>query len=483
MHSRIDIVTKASSMRESSTALRKAPPGSLKLLLDLVLKLNEAFVKARDLDDILNAVLAGTTSGEGLGFNRAFLFLVDEKKSLLQGHFGLGPHSPEEAGRIWNEIAREGLSLFEILAGVKDQLTDEDHPVNKLAKSIQIPLSNKENVLVRSLTENRAYLVTREPVPDAINSRQMCDCFGTVEFAVAPLFSHGEKYGVVVADNLYTGTAISHELIYSLHLFTGLASIAICQSNMYRTLEGRMEKLREVNQAVEKQKHLLIETEKFSAIGRMLDRLLHEMRNPLSAIGGISRVLRRKESDQGKIAYLDAIIKETDKIEKTLLHIAELQDTGPMSWEMVDLISIVDLIAVMLKPDLEEVGIALHQNYPSDEIIIKADRERLHQAVLYIIKNSLEAMPDGGILVIAIAKKGSDVELRISDSGLGIARGHFKKVDNPFFTTKLNALGLGLSKAKQIIQLHGGVLSLTTNRIGGTTCIITLPRVIPNPFQ
>ncbi len=483
MHNRIDTITESSSMKDSWSLARKGPSGSIKLLLDLVLKLNEAFVQARDLDDILNAVLAGTTSGEGLGFNRAFLFLLDDHEEILQGHFGLGPRSPEEAGRIWNEIVREQMSLFEILAGVRDQLMDEDHPVNKLVKSIEISMSDKSNVLVRALDENRAFLVTRDPKPDAVLSPQMCDRLGTDEFAVAPLFSHGESYGVVVADNLYSNNGISHELLYSLHLFTGLASLAICQSNMYRTLENRMEKLRQVNKAVEKQKHLLVETEKFSAIGRMLDRLLHEIRNPLSAIGGISRVLRRKESDQAKIAYLDAIIKETDKIEKTLIHIAELQDTGLVSLEMVDLVSVVDLIAVMMKSDLEEVGIALHQNYPSEEIIIKADRERLSQAILYIIKNSLEAMPDGGILVIALAKKGSDVELRISDSGLGIARGHFKKVDNPFFTTKLNALGLGLSKAKQIIQLHGGVLSLSTNRIGGTTCVITLPRVIPNPFQ
>ncbi len=458
----------------------KGAEGSLKLLLELVIKLNETFVQAREVNDILNAVLAGTTSGEGLGFNRAFLFMLDEDENVLKGKFGLGPHSPEEAGRIWGEINRENLGLFEILEGVKDQLTDQDHPMNLLASSIQVPMSMEENVLVRSIIENQAYVVTRDGAGGTLESPGMCQRLGTDEFAVAPLCSHGERYGVVLADNIYNRNPISSELLYSLHLFTGLASIAICQSKLCRKLENGMARLREVNRAVEEQKHLLVETEKFSAIGRMLDRILHEMRNPLSAIGGISRVLRRRESDENKIAYLDAIIKEADKIEETLLHIAELQDSGPMSWEMVDLTSVMDLTAVMIQSDLEEIGVALHRNYPAEEVMIRADRERFQQAVLYIIKNSLEAMPDGGILVIAIAKKGSDVELRISDSGLGIARGHFKKVDNPFFTTKLNALGLGLSKAKQIVQLHGGVLTLSTNRIGGTTCVITIPRIIPS---
>lgn len=337
MHNINDTVIDSLSFNEVAGAAGKGSAGSIKLLLDLVTKLNETFVTAKELNDILNAVLAGTTSGDGLGFNRAFLFLVDDKHETLQGSFGLGPLSHEEAGRIWGEIAREHLSLFDILDGVRDQLTDDGHPMNMLARSIRVDLSDRKNVLVRSLTENRAFLVSREPGPGALECREICSLLGTGEFAVAPLCGHGERYGVVVADNLYTGNIISHDLLYSLHLFTGLASIAICQSNMCRTLESRMEKLREVNEAVEEQKHLLVETEKFSAIGRLLDRMLHEMRNPLSAIGGISRILRRRESDDGKLKYFDAIIMETDKIEKTLLHLAELQDMGPMAWEMIDL--------------------------------------------------------------------------------------------------------------------------------------------------
>lgn len=476
MHNRNDIVTESYYSNDVTGEAAKSPSSYVKLILDLVIKLNETFVTARELNDILNAVLAGTTSGDGLGFNRAFLFLVDEKNNILQGRFGLGPLNHEEAVRIWSEITREHLGLFEILDGVRHQLADDAYPMNVLARSIGVALSDRGNVLMRSLTENRAFLVTREPRPGALECGEICNLLGTGELAVAPLYSRGEKYGVVVADNLYTGNSISDDLLHSLHLFTGLASIAIYQSSTYKTLESRMEKLREVNEAIEDQKNLLVETEKFSAIGRLLDRMLHEIRNPLSAIGGISRILRRRESDDGKLKYFDAVIRETDKIEKTLAQVAEMQDIGPMAWEMIDLTSVVELTASVMKADREEAGVAIHQNYPADEVIVRGDRERLCEALLYIVQNSLEAMPDGGIMVIAITRKGSDADLRISDSGLGIARGHLKKADNPFFTTKLNALGLGLSRAKRIIQLHGGQLTLNSNRIGGTTCVITLPR-------
>ncbi len=452
--------------------------GSLRPLRDLVRKLNETFVTAGELDDILNAVLAGTTSGEGLGFNRAFLFIVSDDGHTLEGRCGLGPGSPEEAGRIWHEIAREDMGLFDILDGARGQLNDASHPMNILATSIKISMEDHENILVRSLIENRSFIVARHGGPGIVESSKMCELLGNMEFAVAPLFAHGAKYGVIVADNLYTENRISEHLLYSLDLFVGLGSIAICQSKICRTLEGRMKRLQEINKAVEEQKHLLVETEKFSAIGMLLDRLLHEMKNPLSAIGGISTVMRRKESDPLKREYLDTIIRESEKLEQTLSRIAELQDSGPMSMELVDLGSTVRVIVAMFKAEIEEIGIALHENYPEAAVTVMADVEKFKQAVLNILRNSLEAMPDGGVLVIVVARKGDDAELRISDSGLGIARGHFRKVDNPFFTTKFHSLGLGLSRSKQIIEQHGGTLRLTTNRIGGTTCIISIPRVI-----
>ena len=451
---------------------------SLKLLLDFVLKLNSAFVTAKELQEVLNAVLAGTTAGEGLGFNRAFLFLVNKERGMLQGHCALGPQSLEDAVFIWDKISKDGMTLFDILKGVKEQLTDKNHPLNLLVKNIKIPLSDAENCLVLSLKSNQALLVTDSPRVGAFQSKELCELFGTGEFAVAPLYTHGEEYGVVVADNLFTKTPITKDKLYSLHLFTGIASLAISQSEVCRELAHKVERLKQVNRAVENQKNLLIETEKYSAIGRMLESLFHELRNPVTSIGGIVRLLQKKERDEKKRRYLDSVIKEVEKVEDTLNKVAELHNIGPLNRNQFNLISLLDMTIALIQAELEEVGIVLHRNYPKDSVHIVGDREKLQEAILCIVKNSIEAMPDGGIMVITVSKRGANVELRISDSGLGIARGHFKKVQNPFFTTKFNALGLGLSKAKKIVELHHGLLSLTSNRIGGTTCIISLPRVI-----
>ncbi len=448
----------------------------LKLLLDLVIKLNSAIVTAQGLEEVFSAILAGATAGQGLGFNRAFLFLVDQERDILCGRFGLGPQDHEEAQRIWDSILAKRLSLFEILEGVKDRLSDNNNPLNCFVRSIQIPLSHKENCLIKALKDNHACLITDSPRVGAVHSQELCKLFGAGELAVAPLNTHGKEYGLVIADNIFTKTPITEDALYSLHLFTGLASLAIYQKNMCQTLEDQVARLKEANRAVQAQKNLLIEVERYSAIGKMLDHLLHEIRNPLAAIGGIARLLEKKEQDESRKRYLSTVVNEVQKIEGTLRGIAELQDIKAISCCELEFISLVDTTVVIVQDDLEEAGIVLHKNFPREPIIVMGDREKLQEAILCILKNSIEAMPDGGIIVLGISKKGQDVEVRISDSGLGIARGHFKKADNPFFTTKFNAMGLGLSKAKKIVQLHGGSLFLTSNRIGGTTCVITLPR-------
>ncbi len=451
----------------------------IKLLLDFVIKLNSAFVSAGELSEVLNAVLAGITSGEGLGFNRAFLFLVNKNSGYLEGHCALGPQDESEAALIWTKINEENLTLFDILKGVREQIKDENHPLNCFVRNIRIPLTDLKNSLIVALNTNQALLVTESPRRvGSIESKELCRLFGAGELAIAPLYTHGEKYGVIVADNRFTSTPITQELLYSLHLFAGLASLAVCQSNIFKTLEDKIERLKEVNKAIEDQKHILVETEKYSAIGRMLEGILHEIRNPITSIGGLVKLIEKREDDPKKKVYIDAVVKEVAKIERTLNSLAELHNIGPIEKEVFNFTSLVDMAIALIQTELSEIGIVLHKNYPRAPIYVDGDRQKLQEAILCILKNAIEAMPDGGIMVIALVKKGKDLELRVSDSGLGIARGHFKKVENPFFTTKHSALGLGLSKAKRIFELHKGSLCLTSNRIGGTTCILTLPRII-----
>ncbi|RPI51015.1 MAG: sensor histidine kinase, partial [Deltaproteobacteria bacterium] len=89
--------------------------------------------------------------------------------------------------------------------------------------------------------------------------------------------------------------------------------------------------------------------------------------------------------------------------------------------------------------------------------------------------NAVEAMPEGGMITVSVSIPERNVEIQITDTGLGMARGQLDKAGEPFFTTKTHGLGLGLSMAKRVVELHGGFMCLTKNNLGGTNVSITLP--------
>ncbi|HID97138.1 MAG TPA: sensor histidine kinase [Thermodesulfobacteriaceae bacterium] len=442
--------------------------GSIRLLLDLAFKLNSAFLQAVDLDDILKAVLVGVTAGEGLGFNRAFLITMDECRKCMQGQLAIGPASHEDAGRIWGEIAERHLSLFEILDGVKDVFADDAHPINKLVRRVCIPLSDIGHPLVRAVTENRALLVD--------GADGLGDVLGAKCFAVAPLLSSGQPYGVILADNYFNGLAISQEDVNALHLFAGLASVAIGKTRMCEVLEERIHELRCLNEKVERDKNHLVAVERFAALGRMADQLIHEMRNPLSVIGGVAKIIAKKVENRGIKSHAQTIIKHSERIETILDEVFDFAHVpSTMSLEPVDVGELLDASRALFQLELERHNIAWRDYLPDPAPVLQLDRIYFQQALMNILKNAVEAMPEGGLLIVSAVDTERALEIRVMDTGLGMARGHLSKADEPFFTTKVHGMGLGLSMAKRAVEMHKGLLTLIRNRFGGTTVNIVLP--------
>jgi signal transduction histidine kinase len=449
----------------------------LRPLLDLAIKLNSAFLMAHDLDEILQAVLVGVTAGEGLGFNRAFLFQLNVEKDYVEGKLAIGPSSPEDARRIWEEISKKQLSLFEILNNIKETFYDDSLPLNKLVKQIKVPLSEKENILVKALNNKRAFWVGGD---NGNGSIDLLRIFNTNEFAVAPLFAHNDAYGVIVADNFVTGRPIGDGDVDVLQLFAGFASLAVNKTWMCHLLEQKIETLNMLNYEIERNKDQLIEVERYSALGRMADQLLHEIRNPLSIIGGMSRTLEKKSKNPELRNYLDIIVRESERIEKILTAIFDFAKTPELKTEPVRLCDLIKTSLALLQSELNNSGIKSNTDFPDDDLVLYLDRIYIQQAFLSILKNAIEAMPEGGMLKVAVSKvKKSSIEIEISDTGLGMAQGYLNKAHEPFFTTKIHSIGLGLSLAKRTIELHGGFLCLNKNDFGGTDVIIRLPVVIP----
>lgn len=454
-------------------------PGSerMRLLFNLAFKLNQAFLRAQDLDDILYAVLVGVTAGEGLGFNRAFLLRLDEDREALVGSFALGPSDSEDASRIWSTIVSNGLTLNQLLEDVRRYVSDRDHPINRLARQIAIPLSWDTHFLVRALRDNRAVLCNADGDVDA---RVVQELLGRREYAVVPLGSEDQPFGLILADNFVTGSPIGRGDLEAMELFAGFASMAVSKTRICVDLEDKIQRLETLNEELERNRDLLIESERYAAVGRMADQLLHEIRNPVSSIGGMARILKKKLDDPELSHYVDTIIEQSARLEQAVGAVFDFSQPPELHPESVLLPQLIQSTVDLIKKDLETQGIDWYLNMPHQGVPVAADRMQLQQALLNILKNAVEAMPEGGLLIVSTIFGEKDVEVRVADTGTGMAKGHLLRASEPFFTTKLQAMGLGLSLAKRVIELHGGRLVVERNKFGGTNVIMTMPLQSPH---
>ncbi len=450
----------------------------IKLLLDLAQKLNNNFFAAGDLTDILNAVLVGVTAGEGLGFNRAVFFEYNTARNRLQGKLAVGPANLKEANAIWHEIEESKLTLFDIMDRVKDELGEPGDRLNNIIKGMTIPLSGASPV-ARSIRERRAVHITTDTC-SSCSTHCFCRQINSDECVIVPLYAQEETFGIIFADNFVTKNAITQDDINALHLFASLASMAVYQTKLYEMMNSRLRQMEQLNQELEKSRDRIVAAERYTALGRMSDQLLHEIRNPFSVIGGLAKLLERKNSDKALENYISTIVTHSRRIEQSLDNLAEFVNLPELAKEPVYICQLIRASVDLLKSEMDRHHIAWHVSLPEADPLLLLDRNHFQQAILNVMRNAIEAMADGGMLIVAMERKDNAYEIRITDTGLGIAKGHIKKVDEPFFTTKTHSMGLGLSLAKRTVEMHNGQLHITKNRIGGTTTIFLLPDNIPS---
>lgn len=443
----------------------------IRLLLDITSKLSSTFINSRDKEEILKAVLVGITSGEGLRFNRAFFFELDLSKKELQGKYAIGPSSIEDAHRIWNEISTKRLTLFDILDNVRDSFSDEAIPLNKFIKRIKTPLFYLDHPYALSLNEKRTVWVRKKDEYDST----IRDIFGVDEFVVVPVVAGEEGFGIIHADNYVTRNQITHEDVDALQLFASLASIAVSRNTTCGRLEEKVDTITQLNEKIERNKEHLLQAERCSIMGRITDQIVHEMRNPLAILGGMAKILTKRLDDKELKGFAEIISNEVARLEESISNLTIFSQTSEPVFEKAELWDLIKECLSIFNADMERQNIVCHSHMQDKKMELVMDQGLMKQALVNIIKNALEAMPWGGLLSVCVNKEMDYVKIIIADTGIGIAKGHLKKADEPFFTTKTSGMGLGLSLSKHYINLNKGYLKLSRNRHGGTSVIIAIP--------
>lgn len=477
----------------------------IKLLHQLSMKMNTVYLSTVELDEILRAILVGITAKEGLGFNRAFLAMFDEDNRILQGRMAIGPNCREEAARVWGEMESRDLSFLQIVSNFRQTCAEQDTAVNAIARALSVPADNTEHLLIRSVTSKRSFKISpqsgRRPVPlnrrNGNGARQndatwftvrreeepellpvpedLINLLGEDSFVVVPLYSPGRSFGVIIVDNYVTNRPILDIHVNALELFAGQASLAIEQSHLYNDMQKKIAELQVMNQELDRNKDLLLEAERYSVLGHMAAQLVHIIRNPITAIGGISRILSKKTTDGEWLKYLNVIIHETERVESTLEDLFDFVTQEEIHEEDLPLCVVIRKTAMLLQSEMTRKRVVLVVDCPGPGPVVRGDMHQIRQAFLHLLKNGVEAMPDGGRLTVAVRSGEGRATASVIDTGQGIPDSYLAKAKDSFFTTKTYGTGMGLTLVDRIVTAHGGTFSLHPHAGGGLEARVVLP--------
>ncbi len=206
--------------------------------------ISSAMRSTLELDRLLRMILTAVTMSDGLGFNRAILFLVDEEKQVLKGAMGVGPSSPEEAWRVWSSLSMERKTLEDLMKEIESGPLRKDSLLDRLSLNIEIPLT-ADTVLTRSVKEKKIFNipdVKAEPFSDPVLVQQL----GTEAYAVVPLISRDRVIGLLWVDNLFNRRPIIEDDIRFLTGFSNQMAAAIENARLFervRLAEAELENI------------------------------------------------------------------------------------------------------------------------------------------------------------------------------------------------------------------------------------------------
>ncbi|NOQ66802.1 MAG: response regulator [Desulfobacterales bacterium] len=453
----------------------------IQILHQLSLKMNSVYLSTVELDEILQAILVGITAEEGLRFNRAFLAIFDDDGQVLQGKLAIGSECREEAGRIWAEMREKNLGFLEIVQNIKESCQNGDTKITQMIKSLRVPVTDSDHILIRATTERRSILVENGLADEPVG-RDIIELLGEDTFIVIPLFSPSKSLGVIIADHFVTRQPISKNHIRSLEIFANQASLAIDQSRLYMEMEDKISELKNVTHELEKNKDLLVESASYSALGQMSAQLVHILRNPITSIGGAARILGKKVKDEKSLEFVHMIVNETTRLESTFKDLFDFVRQPELEKKCEPLHPLIRKTLLLLQPSLLKHSIDVVLDISDPDPILEMDEQLMRKVMLHLTQNAIDAMPDGGTLTITVRHQRGWITMAFADTGVGIPEPLREKAVDPFFTTKTYGTGLGLALVEKIVASHGGNFSLTKKPDGGMEARINLPEKMSCSF-
>ncbi len=225
-----------------------------------------------------------------------------------------------------------------------------------------------------------------------------------------------------------------------------------------------------------------IETSRrLSASGRLTRGVAHEVKNPINAIVLHLQLLQNKlkEIDPETRRHMDIIDSEIHRLDRVVQVLVDFTRPRDLHTEAIDFRRLLEEVAVLAAPDAEQHRVTVEREFSADLLTVKVDADFMKQAVLNVILNGVQAMPQGGVLTLSARREDDMVVAAIRDEGTGIAPEVQEKMFELYFTTKKSGSGIGLAQTYQIMQWHYGSVEFESLAGRGTVFTLRLPWISP----
>lgn len=439
--------------------------------------ISHALLGELELHKLLHVILTGMTAGGavGLGFNRAFLFLVDEDEGTLRAEMAVGPENMEQALKIWEEVSQDHKTLQDFVEDYENLPPPDERPLKDLVSRLVFPLANADQLPMAAITSRETIHVLAAELDDRVPAL-LHELLGTSEFVVAPLVARDKVIGAAIADNRFSQRPIS---MHSVQLLTALADQAALAIDSARTFRRAKEDairldraLRELQAAQEER----LRSAKLAAIGEVTAIVAHEIRSPLSTIGGFARsIARQPEKTERNARHAQIIVDEVARLETILRDLLDFSKPSEPDLRLVSLEPIVQSVGENLQYADEAKGVEVVVEIELGAPEVLADEKQVRQILMNLAMNGLEAMSSQGTLTLGLSHGDGRVEMYVADTGEGIPRERLDQIFDTFYTSKPTGTGLGLALCSKLVNQHGAQMRVESEEGRGSVFTVSFP--------
>ena len=292
-----------------------------------------------------------------------------------------------------------------------------------------------------------------------------------------PLLLRNRPIGALQVINKKSGEPFFRSDLEILFAIAQHVSIAMENASLYRRLE---ESFAVTTQELRITQEKLIRTERLACMSNLVQGVAHEIRNPITTIGGFARRIKKELGDNRKLEkYVDIILDETARLENIVKRVQDFTETQSYSPSPTSIEPLVEEVLNASMPQANQLGVRIVKEMAPDLPQVRLDSSQLSVALANLVENALEAMPQGGTLNLKVLREDRSLVITIKDTGCGIPKDQLTAIYDPFVTSKAKGAGLGLTLVNQVVSNHHGDIRITSQVQKGTVVTIRLPLDAP----